>query len=301
VLTLPAPGVVPPAALEQVAGSYTREAIRARTQGVVWLSCVVEADGSVGEIRVTRSLDRGLDEQAVAAVKQWRFRPATRDGAAVRVVVPVSIAFTLKGEPPPSTWPGLFPGATDATAPDADWTEVRADAAGVALRVEHPSTWTVRRGDTYLLTIVSPDGRHFVSIGQPFPLPGPVALPIPVGQLNQANLSFSRMIGGHDFSSIDGGQARTRDRWWLWQDQVMQTSQASRLAPDVRDAFSAEAEALRLWLFITFVDAKGITVFCTALVPHGLSPADLDRELRPAAAVFDRLIKRMVLQAAGPR
>jgi hypothetical protein len=104
------------------------------------------------------------------------------------------------------------------------------------------------------------------------------------------------MIGGHDFSSIDGGQVRAGDRWWLWQDQMMPASAASRLPAEVREALAAEYDSLRLWIFITSVDAKVVMVFCTALVPRALAPADLDRELRPATAVFDRMIKRMVLK-----
>jgi TonB family protein len=301
VLTLQTPGVVPPVALERGAVRYTRDAMLQKIQGLVGLSCVVEVDGSVVHVRVVRSLDPGLDQEAMAAARRWRFKPATRDGIAVRVVIPMSIGFNLKGEPPPSTWPALFPVTTDAPANDADWwVEAKASAAGVAVRVPHPKAWEIAGGNVpgRLIAIRSPrpDGRHFVDISEPRAVPNPLPLPFPVAQLDQVTQSLSKVIGAHDFMPVGGGQARAGDRWWLWQAHEMPTSAASRLPADFRDALSAEFDSLRLWIFVTSVDAKLVTVFCWALVPRGLAPADLDRELRSATAVFDRMIKRMVLQ-----
>jgi len=62
---------------------YTDAARLAGIQGAVELQAVVRADGTVGDVRVTKSLDAryGLDAEAVKAAKQWVFKPATRDGA----------------------------------------------------------------------------------------------------------------------------------------------------------------------------------------------------------------------------
>ena len=301
VLSFPARGIVPPVVLERGAVRYTREAMLQKIQGVVGLSCIVEVDGSVGDVRVVRSLDPGLDREAIAAAKQSRFKPATKDGVAVRVVIPLSIGFNLKGEPPPSTWPALFPGATDASATDADWwVEAKASAAGVTVRVPHPKAWEVAGGNQpgRLIAIRSPrpDGRHFVDISETRALPKPLPLPFPVGQLDQAVQSLAKVIGAHDFTPVGGGQAKAGDRWWLWQDHMMPATAATRLPPELRDAMTANFDRLRLWIFITTVDAKAVMVFCWALVPRGLAPADVERELRSATAVFDRMIKRMVLQ-----
>lgn len=87
-----------PVLVREVKPDYTSEARKARIQGTVTMDVVVVEDGTVGEVKVTRSLDEeyGLDEQAVKAVKQWRFRPGTKDGKPVPVRVSIDMTFTLK-------------------------------------------------------------------------------------------------------------------------------------------------------------------------------------------------------------
>ena len=92
----PGAGIEPPSLLREVKASYTDEARRQRIQGDVDLEIVVRRDGSVGDVRVLRGLGAGLNEKAVAAVRQWRFSPARRHGAAVDVVVTVSVEFKLR-------------------------------------------------------------------------------------------------------------------------------------------------------------------------------------------------------------
>ena len=94
----PGDGVTMPVIVREVKPEYTSEARKARIQGTVTLDVVVVEDGTVGEVRVTRSLDEeyGLDEQAVKAVKQWSFKPGTRDGKPVPVRVSIEMTFTLK-------------------------------------------------------------------------------------------------------------------------------------------------------------------------------------------------------------
>ena len=56
----------------------------------------MRSDGSVGDVKVLQGLGGGLDERAIQAVRQWRFAPARRRGAAVDVVVEVSVEFKLR-------------------------------------------------------------------------------------------------------------------------------------------------------------------------------------------------------------
>ncbi len=85
-----------PVLVKQVKPQYTQEAMRARVQGVVTLECVVQPDGSVGEARVTKALNPGLDEEALKAVRQWRFKPGLKDGKSVPVRITLEMTFTLR-------------------------------------------------------------------------------------------------------------------------------------------------------------------------------------------------------------
>ena len=94
----PGNGVETPRCSSEVKPQYTAQAMRAKIQGEVLLECIVQPDGSVGNIRVVRSLDSafGLDQEAIKAARQWRFAPGTRQGQPVPVLVTIAIAFTLR-------------------------------------------------------------------------------------------------------------------------------------------------------------------------------------------------------------
>lgn len=92
----PGSGIQPPRLLREVRADYTDAARRSGVTGDVVLEIVVRHDGSVGDVRVLRRLGAGLDERAVQAVRQWRFAPATRQGAPVDVVVEVAVEFRLR-------------------------------------------------------------------------------------------------------------------------------------------------------------------------------------------------------------
>ncbi len=90
-------GVSLPALIKEVKPTYTAAAIAARIQGTVLLAAVVLPNGTVGEVTVLRSLDTkfGLDDQAVAAAKQWLFAPGMKEGVPVAVRVTIEMSFTL--------------------------------------------------------------------------------------------------------------------------------------------------------------------------------------------------------------
>ena len=94
----PGDGVTLPAPIKQVRPEYTDAAKDARIEGSVLLECAVMTDGRAARIRVVKSLDtvHGLDASAVEALRQWQFRPGTKDGKAVAVRVHVEMTFTLK-------------------------------------------------------------------------------------------------------------------------------------------------------------------------------------------------------------
>jgi protein TonB len=94
----PVAGVTAPRVIKSARPNYPADAMRARIQGTVKMEAVIKADGTVGEVRVVRSLDRkfGVDEAAVKAVKEMRFSPGTKDGEPVSVLVSTEMAFSLK-------------------------------------------------------------------------------------------------------------------------------------------------------------------------------------------------------------
>ena len=94
----PGAGIVNPRVLREVKPQYTAEALRAKVTGTVVLELVVLPDGTVGDVRVTRSLDPvfGLDEQAIKAARQWLFQPGTRFGEPVAILVGLALDFNLR-------------------------------------------------------------------------------------------------------------------------------------------------------------------------------------------------------------
>jgi TonB family protein len=97
-VVVPHDGVVMPQLLVKADPMYAPAAMAAGIQGTVSLEAVVLADGSVGKVTVVRSLDStyGLDQQAIDALSQWKFRPGTRDGKPVAVMVTIEMTFSLK-------------------------------------------------------------------------------------------------------------------------------------------------------------------------------------------------------------
>ena len=88
-------GVTAPKVLSKTEPAYTLEARNAKIEGTVELSVEIDADGLAQNIEVTRSLDGGLDQSAVAAIQQWRFKPGEKNGKPVRVAAKIEVSFRL--------------------------------------------------------------------------------------------------------------------------------------------------------------------------------------------------------------
>ena len=101
----PGPGVSAPILVKEVKPQYTAEAKDTKIQGSVILECVVQPDGTIGEVRVTKALNPGLDQEAIKAVRQWRFKPGTKDGKPVPVLVTLELTFTLRDKPAQPLFP----------------------------------------------------------------------------------------------------------------------------------------------------------------------------------------------------
>jgi TonB family protein len=84
-----------PVLIRKTEPEYTPEARAAKFQGTVVLSAIVSPDGEPRDFRVVRSLGMGLDEKAIECVKNWKFRPATKDSKPVAMYVTIEVNFRL--------------------------------------------------------------------------------------------------------------------------------------------------------------------------------------------------------------
>lgn len=89
-------GVTPPSVIQRIEPQYSEEARKARYQGTVVLEAIVRKDGTCDILRIVRSLGFGLDENAIQALKQWRFRPGMRNGVPVDVALNIEVNFNLR-------------------------------------------------------------------------------------------------------------------------------------------------------------------------------------------------------------
>lgn len=94
-LRLP-PGAKPPTVVHSVIAEMSDDARRNHFEGIVLLSTVVDEQGMPTEIRVERSAGHGLDENAIAAVSQYRFRPATLDGKPIPARIRIEVSFRFR-------------------------------------------------------------------------------------------------------------------------------------------------------------------------------------------------------------
>lgn len=88
-------GVSIPQVIYQVDADFSEEARKAKFQGEVIVSLVVDASGHPQRVRVPRPIGMGLDEKAVEAVRQYRFKPATKNGQAVPVLMNIAVNFQI--------------------------------------------------------------------------------------------------------------------------------------------------------------------------------------------------------------
>jgi TonB family protein len=87
--------VTSPGVIQRVEAKYTDEALAAGISGVVQIECIVQKDGTVAVTRIAKGLGSGLDENARAALEQWRFSPAMRQGQPVDVRAVIDVEFSV--------------------------------------------------------------------------------------------------------------------------------------------------------------------------------------------------------------
>ena len=92
-------GVSAPVPIFKPEPEYSEEARAAKWQGAVLLQVVIDENGVPQNIFVVRALGLGLDQKAIEAVQQWRFKPALKDGKPVPVSASIEVNFRLPQSP----------------------------------------------------------------------------------------------------------------------------------------------------------------------------------------------------------
>jgi periplasmic protein TonB len=82
-----------PFLIHSVDQEYTEAARNARISGLVLVHLIVDTNGNPSHVRVVRGLGMGLDEKAIQAVQQYKFKPGMKNGKPVRVELTISLNF----------------------------------------------------------------------------------------------------------------------------------------------------------------------------------------------------------------
>jgi protein TonB len=304
IVSLDAQGLTPPALVKEVKPSYTAEAMRARIQGVVGLECVIETDGRVGDATVTRSLDavHGLDAQAIKAVKQWRFKPAMRDGKPVRTAVSIELSFTLRDPATPvpiNGWPDSFANVTESAGIPTGWTEHAIDVPTLRLKVAYPPGWSLLEAPNpnTLASLSADDGRghRTISILPPVAVPYRLERPLPTGALSALLEGVARMqiASAPDATMLRSGQVKTPERLWLWLESSAPTTAGPGTPPAVARHLEAAHDGVRLWTFVTTAGNQSVMVSCYVMHMKGAAEAEREDEVRNAAIEFGSILRRL--------
>jgi periplasmic protein TonB len=88
--------ITPPVAIHRVQPRYTEQARVRRVQGVVVVEAIIDRAGRVTDVRILKGLPAGLDEASMAAVRQWRFRPAVLADRPVAVYFRLTVRFEMQ-------------------------------------------------------------------------------------------------------------------------------------------------------------------------------------------------------------
>jgi len=90
-------GVTPPKAVSMPTPEYSEKGRKKKISGTVVVAMVVMPDGTVRDVAVVKSLERSLDQQAVAAVKTWTFSAATFQGTPISSHMVMAFVFPSPG------------------------------------------------------------------------------------------------------------------------------------------------------------------------------------------------------------
>jgi TonB family protein len=300
-------GLRSPLLVREVKPNYTGDAMRARIQGVVRLECIVELDGTVGAIRIAKSLDPafGLDDEAMRSLKQWRFVPGRKDGTPVRTLVQVEMSFTFAPSPTDATlsWPDTFaiqPGERVVAADN--WVDDVASTSDLTINFAYPPGWILAKGNhpARLLLLQknrAPDGRA-CSVSRPTPSTLQLAAPLSHPAFLRLATSIRQTIAADPDAEVHGiGQIQIQGRLWVWTELSRRTVDVSGLPADAATEIHDAFDGMRAWEFATTEGAQRITVACYVFKPRGSSELELQEQARRVGADFAAILNRVSVRA----
>ncbi len=77
---------------------YPESLLKTERQGNVLIAGVIDAKGQVGDLHVVATSNNGFTQPAIDAVRQWRFRPATKNGKAIPIFINAGVRFRIVGD-----------------------------------------------------------------------------------------------------------------------------------------------------------------------------------------------------------
>jgi TonB family protein len=313
----PGDGVTAPYLVHETKPNYTGEAMRARVQGLVVMECVVEVDGSVGPVRVTRSVDPvyGLDDAAVRTLKQWRFRPGTKEGTPVRVAIIVEMSFTLgdnKGARPPDpalnpiptaplSWPEAFLdpfGRSDT--PQFGWIDELAETSRLSVRFARPGDWSIlpstSNGRIVTLHAYKATGSRSLTISESGPAPLTLSTPLSQSALDSFFVQTAQRGFPAGLKPLRSGQLAKVDGLWLWFEMAGPTIDASDAPQAIGELLQSRYSGAHVWSFVTTVNGQLVDVFCTVLHRANATEQEREEDARRAGLEFGAMLRHMTVR-----
>jgi len=192
-------------------------------------------------------------------------------------VVAAAAATPSAQTPPLLALPDGFPrDATTSRVPLSGQETVR--AAGLEVRIQYPSGWTVAQLPAYALALRDPGGTRALTVTPPRPAPFRIEVPLSTGQLQQLT---STLAGNPANVSLRAsGQAQLADgRLWIW---LELDGPVARGDWDLTPIDALDYESSRIWTFVTTAGGQFFTIQCGALFMRGATPAEREAQLTRA-------------------
>jgi TonB family protein len=285
--TGPGGGITPPRVLFSPKPEYTREAMLARIQGQVIVRAVVQADGTVGEVTVTQSLEPSLDQEAIKAARQFRFAPATFNGTPVSVIVNMVLEFNIRNRNVSGPeWPTGFT-STGTRVPSLE-TTVTSD---VTLSVGRLDDWSLAptAGPGQLLVLRNNRGA-ILSVEQPVTIAPGVSSPA------AAALAVMKTFTGERMPKANG-QVSLQGRSWAWFEFDIDAGE--RPPAGVLDG-ATRFKGGRGWAFVAPIGTHAFVIACRAYGPENATPEETDAAISRLSADFGEMLRVVTISDASP-